>query len=250
MSYPARTPLPSHLRQPHAPTRTTSSSSAGASAPTAATSVAGQQQPPHPAPTGQSAALAARIGEKKAELEGLRELRGLSAALAGQMQALEDKLGTLAGGTEGTSHVTTLGCSGQMEATRGRGRGFPYYRVIISADKFGVAQRSRRCWPTGTTCCGQSTWRRVRIPSYQSCHALIVSSCHGSRGNGTRRRALLTVGALLVKIPKPQEGGDAAAAADAQRKEPDLPLPLPQTLVRIPTQQNHQGPKNVDYGGD
>lgn len=51
---------------------------------------------------GQSPALLARIEEKKAELENLRELRDLSAAVATQMEALEQKLSTLSDGTEGT----------------------------------------------------------------------------------------------------------------------------------------------------
>jgi DASH complex subunit DAD2 len=46
--------------------------------------------------------LVTRINEKKIELENLRELRDLSAQLAGQMEMLEEKLGTLANGTEGT----------------------------------------------------------------------------------------------------------------------------------------------------
>lgn len=50
---------------------------------------------------GPSPMLVARITEKKAELEHLRELRDLSAAVAGQMEALEQKLSTLSDGTEG-----------------------------------------------------------------------------------------------------------------------------------------------------
>jgi len=50
---------------------------------------------------GQSPALVARVNEKKAELESLKELRDLSAAAAGQMEALEQKLATLSDGTEG-----------------------------------------------------------------------------------------------------------------------------------------------------
>lgn len=49
----------------------------------------------------QSPALLARIEEKKAELQSLRELRDLSAAVANQMEALEQKLTTLSDGTEG-----------------------------------------------------------------------------------------------------------------------------------------------------
>ena len=49
----------------------------------------------------QSPALVARIEEKKAELQNLQELRDLSAAVAGQMEALEQRLSTLTDGTEG-----------------------------------------------------------------------------------------------------------------------------------------------------
>jgi hypothetical protein len=49
----------------------------------------------------QSPALVARVEEKKAELRSLQELRDLSAAMAGQMEALEQRLGTLADGTQG-----------------------------------------------------------------------------------------------------------------------------------------------------
>ena len=47
--------------------------------------------------------LVARINEKKAELESLKQLRDLSGGLAAQMQALEEKLSTLSDGTEGRS---------------------------------------------------------------------------------------------------------------------------------------------------
>jgi DASH complex subunit DAD2 len=49
--------------------------------------------------------LLARINEKKAELENLKELKELSASLAGQMSVLEEKLATLADGTEGMPYV-------------------------------------------------------------------------------------------------------------------------------------------------
>ena len=49
----------------------------------------------------QSAALLARVNEKKIELNNLIELSELSAQLANQMQMLEDKLSTLSNGTEG-----------------------------------------------------------------------------------------------------------------------------------------------------
>lgn len=49
----------------------------------------------------QSSALQQRINEKRVELENLKQLRDLSAGLAGQMEQLEQKLSTLSGGTEG-----------------------------------------------------------------------------------------------------------------------------------------------------
>jgi len=56
---------------------------------------------PNAQSTGQSPALLARVNEKKAELENLKELRDLSAAVADQMEALQQKLATLSDGTEG-----------------------------------------------------------------------------------------------------------------------------------------------------
>lgn len=56
---------------------------------------------PNAQSAGQSTALLARVNEKKAELENLRELRDLSAAVAGQMEALQQRLATLSDGTEG-----------------------------------------------------------------------------------------------------------------------------------------------------
>lgn len=50
-----------------------------------------------------SPALVSRIEEKKAELQNLKELRDLSAAVANQMEALEQKFTTLSDGTEGKS---------------------------------------------------------------------------------------------------------------------------------------------------
>nr|6CFZ_C Chain C, Dad2 [Thermochaetoides thermophila] len=52
-----------------------------------------------------SPALLARVNEKKAELENLKELRDLSAAVAAQMEALEQKLSTLSSGTEAIATV-------------------------------------------------------------------------------------------------------------------------------------------------
>lgn len=59
------------------------------------------RQPSLSASAGQSPALVARVNEKKAELQNLKELRDLSAAVASQMEALEQKLATLSDGAEG-----------------------------------------------------------------------------------------------------------------------------------------------------
>ncbi|KAL8813833.1 MAG: hypothetical protein Q9223_006905 [Gallowayella weberi] len=57
------------------------------------------------ASSGQSPILLARINEKKAELENLKQLRDLSAGLAAQMQTLEEKLSTLSDGTQAVAAV-------------------------------------------------------------------------------------------------------------------------------------------------
>jgi DASH complex subunit DAD2 len=80
MSFPQRTTLSSHLRAGSLSQNPSSNSAA-------------------------SSALAARVAEKKAELASLKELQALSAAVADQMQMLEDKLSTLANGTEGMSAI-------------------------------------------------------------------------------------------------------------------------------------------------
>jgi len=83
MSYASR-PLPSHLRQ-----QSTSNNASSLQ--------------------GQSPILLARVNEKRQELENLKELRDLSAGLAGQMSVLEEKLATLSNGTEGTSLLIMAG---------------------------------------------------------------------------------------------------------------------------------------------
>ncbi|PMD44908.1 hypothetical protein L207DRAFT_419160 [Hyaloscypha variabilis F] len=130
MSYSSR-PLPSHLRQASTAGNSTSN--------------------------GQSPILLARINEKKAELENLKQLRDLSAGLAGQMQMLEEKLATLSDGTEAVA--TVLG-----------------------------------------------NWHNV----------------------------LRTISMASMKIPKPKEEEDSTTANVEKKAESELPLP--QTLVRIPTE--------------
>ena len=56
-------------------------------------------------PPGHSPALVARINEKRAELENLKQLKELSGNLADQMEALEAKLSTLSDGTQAVAAV-------------------------------------------------------------------------------------------------------------------------------------------------
>lgn len=58
--------------------------------------------------SGQSPMLIARITEKRAELENLKQLRDLSAGIAAQMQTLEEKLSLLSDGTEGLFHSVLI----------------------------------------------------------------------------------------------------------------------------------------------
>ncbi|KAI9749515.1 MAG: hypothetical protein M4579_006843 [Chaenotheca gracillima] len=124
--------------------------------------------------TGQSPALMARINEKKLELENLKQLRDLSAGLAGQMQMLEEKLATLADGTEAVAAVL-------------------------------------------------SNWHNVL-------RAIHMAS--GERKTALFNLSLLTL--LIAKIPNPQGAEDENGTDQAQNESE---VPLPQTLVRIPTQQ-------------
>lgn len=52
-------------------------------------------------PRVQSSPLAARLAQKKQELNNLQQLQNMSADLVGQLEALQEKLSTLADGTEG-----------------------------------------------------------------------------------------------------------------------------------------------------
>ena len=85
--------------------------------------------------------LVARISEKKAELDNLKQLRDLSGGLAAQMQALEEKLSTLSEGTEGWTHRVDTACQ------------------ILT---MGTQQRWQQFCPIGTTFCERSIWHQVR----------------------------------------------------------------------------------------
>lgn len=95
------------------------------------------------ASAGQSSALAARIEEKKAELESLRELRDLSGDVASQMEALENKLSTLTDGTQGTILYNT------------------FYVPSDATLTIVFLQPSQLLSATGIMCCELSTWHLV-----------------------------------------------------------------------------------------
>jgi DASH complex subunit DAD2 len=56
----------------------------------------------------QTSALQQRINEKRAELDNLKQLRELSAGLAGQMEQLQEKLSTLSDGTQGAFRLASI----------------------------------------------------------------------------------------------------------------------------------------------
>ena len=68
----------------------------------------------------QTSALQQRINEKRAELENLKQLRELSAGLAGQMEQLEEKLSTLSDGTQGASPCQDMTLSTDSPSHRNR----------------------------------------------------------------------------------------------------------------------------------
>ncbi|KAI9835580.1 MAG: hypothetical protein M1819_002031 [Sarea resinae] len=121
--------------------------------------------------TGQSPVLTARINEKKIELENLKQLRDLSAGLAGQMSMLEEKLSTLSDGTEAVAAVL-------------------------------------------------SNWHNV----------------------------LRAINMASMKIPKPKDENGEEIDED-EAKKPASDVPLPQTLVRIPTEQQHVLEPQPSSGG-
>ncbi|KAI1107310.1 hypothetical protein F4804DRAFT_329344 [Jackrogersella minutella] len=120
---------------------------------------------------GQSPALVARVNEKKAELENLKELRELSAAVADQMEALEQKLATLSDGTEGAS--------AHMDR---------HFGLLTDMSVIAIAT--------------------------------VVSNWHN---------VLRAINMASAKVPTPRNVDEAAT-------ETQDTLPLPQTLVRIPTE--------------
>lgn len=97
---PPRQTLPAHIR-PSMPSAgaLNSNNARGAS------SIGGPGLGSQAGASGNHQALLTRLNEKTAELENLKELKELSAQMAGQMQALEEKLGTLGQGAEAVSLV-------------------------------------------------------------------------------------------------------------------------------------------------
>lgn len=90
--------------------------------------------------------LVARIAEKRAELENLKQLRDLSAGMAAQMQTLEEKLSMLSDGTEGVS---------QRESPAP----IAFCRWWLVADQSGKLWLL--CFQTGIMSCKLSIWPQV-----------------------------------------------------------------------------------------
>lgn len=148
--------------------------------------------------TGQSPMLLARINEKKAELENLKQLRDLSVGLTAQMQTLEQKLSTLSDGTEGT----------------------------IRSKK-----QSRSDDNLSNSHCRSAFQLAHCLTSYQ--HGIRYITSTSSRKDAVDRY-------ILAKIPQPKvaDGGDITATSSNTQ--------LPQSLVRIPVQEEPSQPSSQD----
>lgn len=170
MSY-RTTNLPSHLRNP--------SLSGSASS------------------TSQSSALQQRINEKRAELENLKQLRDLSAGLAGQMEQLEERLATLSDGTEGLVFNCMLFTSTTLTI----------FRVAVAAVL--------------------SNWHTV----LRSIHMASGTYTRHGRDKAVSHTDHL----LLAHIPKAKDVEQEQEDDDNNNKG-ESNVPLPQTLVRIPVQ--------------
>lgn len=98
----------------------------------------------------QSSALQARIHEKKSELESLRQLRDLSAGLAGQMQQLEEKLATLSDGTEAVAAVMANWGSVLRAVSMASGEYLMWFYAVRVREKLiacsGNSKAERRGW--------------------------------------------------------------------------------------------------------
>jgi DASH complex subunit DAD2 len=152
---------------------------------------------------GPSPALIARIEEKKAELQSLKQLRDMSAAVASQMEALEQQLSTLSDGTEGTLRLRP-----QL------GRLKPLTRPLSS-------QQLPPSLATGIMCLVLSTWRQVSTCLYT-----------GPLRSVGEIKSRAEPATSTAKLAKPNANTAPSAAAE---QDPTAP-PLPLTLVRIPTE--------------
>lgn len=155
--------------------------------------------------SGPSPMLVARINEKKAELENLRQLRDLSGGLAAQMQTLEEKLSTLSDGTEG---LLISICSSFMQR----------YADNALCECAAVATVLSN-W--------HSVMQAINMASRTYC--LILRKLFVTRP--------LTKG--IVQLTKSAEAGQAEKATNSA----DGTL-LPQTLVRIPVEQDYDTPQS------
>jgi DASH complex subunit DAD2 len=145
----------------------------------------------------------ARIEEKRAELAHLQELKELSAAVAKQMEVLEQKLATLSDGTEGMVNWRPKHCD-----------------VLLRSLHWCLTALT----PSSAIAAVVGNWHNVL-------RAIHMASCMSSIWAGDLLGYDWLASVIIAKLASPPvvEKKHDAESSDAD----DV---LPQTLVRIPTE--------------
>ncbi|KAB8213416.1 hypothetical protein BDV33DRAFT_210227 [Aspergillus novoparasiticus] len=159
----------------------------------------------HAAPQQQLSALAARIASKKAELDNLKQLREMSGALAMQMQVLEEKIGTLKDGTEGSLTSVYTCCQFSL-----KGRSCDSSKEIRFNDLINYA-------------------RFMLMLTVLS--SLAVACVLANWDNVLRSISMASTGAVTVERPTVQNPNPLSV------DDKSVDTPMPATLVRIPADQ-------------
>jgi DASH complex subunit DAD2 len=94
----------------------------------------------------QSSALGMRVEAKRAELENLKQLRDLSSTLSLQMQALEEKLGTLRDGTEGWLLCGFAGSSEPFKTEKHHSTNIKSVQLSLMSSQIGRMFSEQSAW--------------------------------------------------------------------------------------------------------
>lgn len=158
------------------------------------------------AASGQSPMLLARINEKKAELENLKQLRDLSASLATQMQTLQEKLSTLSSGTEGWSRADHEYDDHLLNTAHSCSCGSLQLAYCASSDQHGF-----KCVPD---------LDEGMIPTDASSLAKVPKPKTNDGGEATEIVAENTLPQTLVRIPVERELSSSSLPQDGSDQEP------------------------------